>query len=181
MSTRRPGFKPPADLDPEDLAARLDVRDELKALRIAAGISQFALQNALGWSHGDANRRETYPLANYTLPVAITWANAFDHSFTLTPVNIPNYRDTAAARLLQSLGGDVYAAAAVIDRMVTARRTTSTQAQMARRLDVHCAAVSRLERDGGDTALVSSWQKYARAMGGRLNLTLTPFDAVDAT
>lgn len=174
---RRPlGARSPVDLHPDDLAARIALRDHLIHLRIKLRLSCWQMAPRIGWANGNLYRRESDPAPNWELVTAAAWANALGHHFHLVP-NVPNYASSGFADTLEAIGGDDYQHAAAIERLIATRRAVGlSQGQLGYRIDLSDATISRLE-DRGNAGLTATWQKYCRGLGGRLDLVLTPFES----
>lgn len=180
MRTRPRGARSPVDIHPDDLAARINLRDNLIGLRTRLGLSCWQLAPMIGWLNGNLYRRESEPRPNWTLNTPVVWANALGYHFHLRPV-VPDYAGSAFADTLEAIGGDDYQHAAAIERMIQTRRSVGlTQGQLGARIGLSDATVSRLE-ERGNVGLTATWQKYTRGLNGRLDLALVPFETGEVT
>lgn len=161
------------DLHPDDLTARIALRDRLLWERQQRGFTLYSFETATGTSSGMLRNREIDPMASYQLGSIVDWANLLGQSFTITAADVPEYRDNPIAAALEFCGADLFQHAAEIDRLITARTAQLSSRKMADRLGVAQTAVIGIEHRDPATALLMTWQRYTRALGGRLDLVLT--------
>lgn len=166
------------DINPDDLAARLTLRDQLAELRRAAGMTQVECGHALNTRDTAIGRFENDPTANSTCATFAERARIHGHILRLQPIDVPCYADTnrdPEAAFFASFPGDAYAHAAVFTRLAVARRAAGiSNATLARTLGVSAPAIPQMDNQERNDPWLSTWQRYARAAGGRLDLCLDP-------
>ncbi len=161
------------DLHPDDHTARAALRDRLRHEREQRGFTVDEFAAATATSRGVVYNRESAKMASYRLDSLTIWANQLGQSFTIVATDVPGYHDNPIAAALECCGADAFQHAAEIDRLIAARTARLTSGRMASRLGTTQSAVSTVENRDTVTALLITWQRYARALGGRLALVLT--------
>lgn len=168
---------------PDDLAARLALRDRLRAVREQErGWPRSVVAWHLGIAVGTLAQAEGWRTGVGALSTVAVWANTLGLSFTVEAQGVPGYADNPVAAALEATWpDDAHQHVAECDRLIEARKTLRLSLEtMGRHMGVAAYAVTKLEaRETGDTR-VASWQRYARALGraghsteARLELVLT--------
>lgn len=166
---------------PDDIQARLHLGDQLIALRRTRGLSRQGLADLLGCSLDNVALRESKRYANCQLSTYQITAHLLDAELDLEFVGPPGVDDS-----LSAMYADLAASAADIDqrhahdrsrvvaRMRAARRWQDiTHAQIALSMGVSESAVHQIESDRPNP-LLATLQRNARAVRGRLVVTLVP-------
>lgn len=166
------------DICDDDLHARLQLRDEITAARIQRRLSRADLAELLQVAKPTIYKFEKAQRANFALQTFTKYAAAVGRSLVLDPVDVPDYADTEDAAILDLIGGDAYAHAAVMDRLFAARRNAAWLVrQLALSLGVTPQAIHGLEALERDSQWLSNIQRYTRGLGGRLELVLVSIEA----
>lgn len=175
------------DLHPDDAAHRLWLFAELRRLREETGLSKAAVGARMGLSADSIRRVECLPDPNTLLMTVQRHARSVDHIAipTLHGIQLPPV--TAYSRVLEHLTysmkpelADAAFRALMIDRLSEARRARrpklSTKA-FALLSGLKQGALFHLESQTHE-ALVSSYQRYARGLGGWMTVELQPLELV---
>lgn len=179
----------PIDLHPDDLAARLDLRNQLIRLREDAGHSQHTYADLLGITQRAVHDSEISPTANYHAHTAQARVRALGHRLRLTPTGLPDLPPTPTVANLERLGAasatdqqeDQLHVVAVATHLATVRRWQGIpQADLGRIIGCTESAISQAER-GVTQPLLSTLQRLARGLGGWLALDLQPVTDQAAT
>jgi len=170
-----------ADLHPDDHAARVALRDHLRDLRHAHGLSQRQYADLLGVTQGAVGSFEGCPRANMMIASTQRRARVLNHRLTLTIAGLPGVPPTPETANAWALSedpnpdiADTFYRIAIISHLRTIRLwSETTLQQLADRMGCRESAVSMAER-GQDNPALSTYQRFARALGGRLDLSLQP-------
>lgn len=171
-------MRTPDDLHPDDQTARTVLLAQLVATRKHRGLTCRDLDAALGVGAGNASsfeRRITWEartvqryaralglrlnLHLHRLPVPGD-ADVMDALYQAADTSTPHLADRTHLRT-------------VCNNLVRVRRHHVSAAEMGRRLAVHAHTVYWWEANPDGSSILAA-QRYARALGGHLTLTLTP-------
>lgn len=187
------------DLHPDDLAARVELRAQLRRIREQAGLSQRDFAPLVGRSQPGVGKFERDGVDQSKTSTIAAWARALGHRLVLAPIGFPrpvrwrrqNNPSSPVDRLLFDLvstynvgafgGPDGWLAAVTLNDLVGIRIACGvSQEQLGRVLGVSEQCVSLTERNAADNQLVTL-QRYARAVarasrhrGGYLAVGLDP-------
>lgn len=160
---------------PTDVRHRQQLIAALRDLRIHLGMTQRDIADDLHLTSGAISNFER--LGTAVSPRILTiqrYARALDRRLTLHIAGIPS--DSTTDGLDR---GDDKATADLLGQMVATRhRLGLLQSEVARRLGVTRSAVCDLETDPRDPRL-ATYQRYVRALGGRLVCRVVPAPVVD--
>jgi transcriptional regulator with XRE-family HTH domain len=167
------------DIHPDDLAARLELRAELVGLRRHAALSQRELAEALGVHPGTVSHFEVQTAANSLTTTFARYAAKFGRELRIVPVGVSV--ETATSRNLAAMAAGEsdlvqahrYDIARIAEEMVACRLSRRVLARdVGARMGRNDSAISNIERGTRSEQQLSSWQRYARALGGRLDVSL---------
>lgn len=167
------------DLHPDDLAERVRMRDQLRQERQDRKLSGRALSELAGWNGWAVEDLETK--TNWGLRRVMPWARILDHRLrmTITGLTLPDDDDLLAEMLAVAVpfGGldeDTLHVRAVVNDLARIRAAQGISArEFALRVQAGDKAVRGWE-DKPTHCLVKTVQRYARGLGGALNLALEP-------
>src|SRR5690242_15860918 len=173
------------DLHPDDAAARVALNRQLYTIRVQAGISRADLAAAAGTTRDAITSRENMKHPNPLIRTIQLQAGCLGHRLVMRPVLTPVLPEHPTVTALRAMAdgdpdpdrADDYHRSVVLHTMVAHRRWLCTSArQLAERFVGRRGAdcLSELENEHRPPQL-STYQRYARALGGRLELTLEPF------
>lgn len=171
---------PLTDLHPDDLTARLNLRDMLIEQRVEQGLSQAALARHIGLSQSAIAKAETG--TNWHIAVLQRIARGLNVRILLYPDDIPGgpYNDPTADlfRPTDPHRADQWDQTNLLANLVAARQACGlTQRQVGEILGSSESAVGNYERTKTGLMLISP-QRYCRAIGGTLALELEHLDAM---
>jgi transcriptional regulator with XRE-family HTH domain len=169
----------PADLHADDTAARAALRELMVRLRQDAGLTQPDLASRLGITRSSVNDMER--ATSWAVRRVQAWCRALNHQLVLSVdgIAVPARPDLWAelytvAAAPSDAGRDRLHLLATVHDLIRAREALGwTGEELARRAGVHGRAIRQWE-DSPDGSMVSSVQRYARALGGALTLTVVP-------
>ncbi len=173
------------DLHPDDTAARITLRHQLRDLRRQLGVHVDDLADACGTTFKAIylfEQRGNNPLA----ATVQRYAGGLGHQIVMRPMLTPELREHPDAAALAALAAathnpalaDAYQRSAVLTNLVAHRRWLNMSARdIAERCGLHRAGgwISQFENDQ-KPALLATYQRYTRALGGHLNLDLQPLN-----
>lgn len=163
----------PLDICPDDLGARISLRDQLADARRAIGISSQSLGLSIGVGPTGISKMEHLASANLFMSTYTRIANALGLTLRLQPADVPGYDETW--HWFEDVNRPDYQQAAVLERLVDARRySTLASDVLAARIGISLAALRDQERLLKHDGQLSTWQRYVRGAGGRLNIVLEP-------
>lgn len=171
------------DLHPDDTATRRVVLVALRRARTEAGVSRTQLAEAVGSTPAAVAMRERPSVDNPRLEALQVTAEALERRLVLTPrlpVTLPEHPEVSALWAMAAGVADppsrfAFERSAVLRSMVVYRRWVGIGGP--RFAQVFCGGTTgslsqfELERK---SPLLSSFQRYARALGGRLDVVLQP-------
>lgn len=166
----------PADLHPDDAAARNNLRQTLVNYREQQGITQRTLAARLNVSPSAVNKMEQHSM--WRLLNLQRWVTALDLELLLIPIGLPippdDVQALAAIRPTSPHLRHEFARAAILADLVAARYALGlTQDDIGQRLGRKGRAVAEVERQHWDVMVVTL-QRYCRALGGHLQFDLEP-------
>lgn len=158
------------DLHPDDLAMRVMIRDLLIHYRTRDGIGQRELAKRMGLTQGAVSKFERG--TSWLVSSLQRRAGVHDRRLVVRLVGLPEPPDEvlalAAMRPTDPVRAEAWDRAAVAAELAAARNTLGvTQEQVGEVLGCGKRAVAYIEGDDKDALLVS-WQRYCRALGGAL-------------
>ncbi len=171
------------DPHPDDRAARLALIAQLRTIREQAGLSRTDLAQHLGITYATIAQRETKG-GNQLIHTTQAHARALGVRVVMTPQldpGLPEHPTTAVLRAMADGDpdpgmADSYHRSVVLHTMVAHRRWLCVSARaFAERLGLARGAggLSEMEAET-HPPLLSTYQRYARALGGWLELDLQP-------
>jgi transcriptional regulator with XRE-family HTH domain len=172
---------PRPELHPDDPAARVVLNRRLWKIRQDAGITTTELAARLGT--GRETARDLEKSSSWEVRRVQAWARALDHRFAMIVTGIrlpePDF-DAMALRAVTTFGAldeDRLHLRIVVDDLVRAQRASGESiTSFARRCGVNGRAIIGWERDH-EATLLKMVQRYARALGGSLELAVLPVRA----
>jgi transcriptional regulator with XRE-family HTH domain len=166
------------DLHPDDLAARIELTNTLKDLRRLQGLGLRPYAAILGTSFSRVHTIETDPTPNPSLLSLERRADALGHYLIVNMVGLPVIDDPitailAAARQPTTPDDRAETTAAVLGaRLNHARVGLGISVDtLAERLGISASAITK-QHVAGPEARLATWQRYARGLGGSLNVQL---------
>jgi transcriptional regulator with XRE-family HTH domain len=175
--------RPPVDLHPADGEARRALREQLRHARLNLNIPTSHVANALGITRGAVTNYEL-TAENPSTATLQRYARAIQHRLVITAHLTPDLPVHPATANLQAMAAntedpttaDMYSRSALLTHLIAHRRwlglsgeDIAVRSGMARK----GGAVSEFEADLKDAKL-GTYQRYARALGGWLEMALEP-------
>jgi transcriptional regulator with XRE-family HTH domain len=166
---------------PDDLAARTALAAAIRQHRIDLGLSQRVYARRLGVTQSAVPYFEGR--TNHLVGTAQRYARAADHLLTLKVHGLPPVVDGTVMSYHQLAHGssdptmaDAYHRAAVLETLRVVRIDSGRPARtIARAMECGETAVLQFEA-GWEDVRMATLQRYARALGGRLELVLQSVD-----
>lgn len=166
---------------PDDIAARIQLRDTIRQARIDAGLNQYTYARRLGVVQSAVPLFEKS--TSHLVGTAQRYARAADHRLVIHVHDLPPTVSGAAMSLRQLAAGvadpetaDAYHRAAVLETL-RAERIRSGQTTRAVASAMGCGRQAVLSFEVGyDDIRLATLQRYTRALGGRLDLHLQPVE-----
>jgi transcriptional regulator with XRE-family HTH domain len=164
------------DLNPGDLTARRNITRKLRDLRIELGIPQNEIADAMWITFSAVSKFELRNPPNPHISQLQRYARALSRTIRLHLEHLPadptgDPEGHLLARLEQSTDptkADQAHRARTLHRLITARkRLNISQKDLAGRLNTTPSALCLVEA-AADDPLLATYQRYARALGGRL-------------
>lgn len=172
------------DINPADLETRQELLRTLKATREHLGIPQLAVARKMGIGLAAVSRFELRN-PNPRISTVQRYARTLGHAAQLHLADLPevdlDVHEDMLQRLARSTNPDVADAAhrslAIVRLVATRHHLGLRQCDVADVIGITVNALHQIEADAADPIL-STYQKYTRALGGQLTVQLQPVGAV---
>lgn len=171
-----------ADLDPADGQHRADLFATITRFRRRRGITQRQAAHIMGAGIHTVTRFDQGLVRNPAVELVQRHCQTIGHVLGIALHDLPDVAGSPAVQVWHDLAAradrredaDRYDRTAMVAALVAARETLGvTQYEVSRRLAVYQSATCQFEREIR-SALLGSYQRYARALGGHATFTLNP-------
>lgn len=173
------------DINPGDRQHRRNLQAKLRELRTYHGITQPDLGAELSLTHWAISRFELMEPNPQILTIQ-RYARAIDHRARLDLHDLPDVTGDPAVDLFtrrtkssDPAAADDAARSLVLAQFLAARAELGiSQKSAAEAMGCHPSSLCAIER-GETQPLLSTYQRYARALGGKLTVAVVPAPTVD--
>jgi transcriptional regulator with XRE-family HTH domain len=163
---------------PADIASRRALAQRLRQIRVDLGMTQLDVAEDIGVSESVISKAESFQIQDSIVANVQRHARGLDRAIRfrllrLDASDLPEYPHLSPSE------ADARHRTDLLRQLADVRRARSlSQADVAARMGLYVTAVGKIEATDREL-LLSTYQRYARALGGRLGIRVVPAPTVD--